>query len=228
MTAPQSKRAYLAMADRLLDAAAHIKTWAIGYQEVGLVSARDISELIKEHRPVHATYSKDLTEVAGGLRSYIIVAGQKRPQRDNPVPRQLLCLTVIRAFAKLRIHPQVLMRTNRIWARGEMRMEKNRKFILSVEDDPDTQEMLGVLVKQRGYYFQAVDNCADALRLIRDSDPAAVLLDNLLPDGNGIELCRQVRQFNKKVPIIFLSGSGFGLNRKRRWNRAQTFFSPSP
>ena len=66
------------MADRLLDAAAHIKTWAIGYQEVGLVSARDISELIKEHRPVQATYSKDLTEVAGGLRSYIIVAEKDR------------------------------------------------------------------------------------------------------------------------------------------------------
>ena len=78
MSAPQSKRAYLAMADRLLDAAAHIKTWAIGYQEVGLVSARDISELIKEHRPVQATYSKDLTEVAGGLRSYIIVAEKDR------------------------------------------------------------------------------------------------------------------------------------------------------
>ena len=78
MTAPQSKRAYLAMADRLLGAAAHIKTWAIGYQEVGLVSARDISELIKEHRPVQATYSKDLTEVAGGLRSYIIVAEKDR------------------------------------------------------------------------------------------------------------------------------------------------------
>lgn len=78
MTAPQSKRAYLAMANRLLQAAVHIKRWAIGYQEVGLVSARDISELIKEHRPVQATYSKDLTEVAGGLRSYIIVAERER------------------------------------------------------------------------------------------------------------------------------------------------------
>ena len=78
MTAPQSKRAYLAMANRLLQAAAHIKTWAIGYQEVGMISARDISELIKEHRPVQATYSKDLTEVAGGLRSYIIVAERER------------------------------------------------------------------------------------------------------------------------------------------------------
>jgi hypothetical protein len=74
MTAPQSKQAYLSMVDKLLRAAAHIKVWAVGYQEVGLASARDISELIKEHRPVRATYCKDLTEVAGGLRNYIIVA----------------------------------------------------------------------------------------------------------------------------------------------------------
>src|SRR6185295_5907384 len=73
-TIPQSKQAYLATADRLLRAAAHIRKWAIGYQESGLASAREVSDLIKEHRPVTATYSKDLTEVAGGLRNYIIVA----------------------------------------------------------------------------------------------------------------------------------------------------------
>jgi hypothetical protein len=64
-TIPQSKQAYLATADRLLRAAAHIRKWAIGYQESGLASAREVSDLIKEHRPVTATYSKDLTEVAG-------------------------------------------------------------------------------------------------------------------------------------------------------------------
>ena len=47
---------------------------AIGYQEIGLTSVAEITELIQEHRPVRATYSKDLTEVAGGLRNYIIVA----------------------------------------------------------------------------------------------------------------------------------------------------------
>jgi hypothetical protein len=73
-TVPQSKQSYLSGVDRLLRAAAHIKTWAVGYQEVGVASAREVSDLIKEHRPVTATYSKDLTEVAGGLRNYIIVA----------------------------------------------------------------------------------------------------------------------------------------------------------
>ena len=74
MAAPQSKHSYLSLVDRLLRAGAHIKTWAFHYQDVGLASAHDVSELIKDHRPVRATYSKDLTEVPGGLRNYIIVA----------------------------------------------------------------------------------------------------------------------------------------------------------
>ncbi len=72
--APQSKQAYLSGVDQLLRSASHIKTWAIGIQETGLASARDINDLIKEHRQAHTTYSKDLTEVAGGLRNYIVVA----------------------------------------------------------------------------------------------------------------------------------------------------------
>jgi hypothetical protein len=71
---PQSKHSYLVMVDELLRAAAHIRHWAIEYQEAGLASAREVSELIKEHACVRATYSKDLTEVAGGLRNYITLA----------------------------------------------------------------------------------------------------------------------------------------------------------
>jgi hypothetical protein len=75
-TPPQSKQSYLASLDRLLRPAANFRTWAVEYQEPGLATAQDIVELIKEYRPVKATYSKDVTEVAGGLRSYIIV-GEK-------------------------------------------------------------------------------------------------------------------------------------------------------
>jgi hypothetical protein len=74
LPAPQSKQAYLLRIDKLLRAAAHIKKWAVGCQEIGLVSAREINDLVKEHRSVRATYSKDVTEVAGGTRAYIIVA----------------------------------------------------------------------------------------------------------------------------------------------------------
>ena len=73
-TPPQSKQSYLATLDRLLRPAPNFKIWAVEYQEPGLATAQDIIELIKEYRTVKATYSKDVTEVAGGLRSYIVVA----------------------------------------------------------------------------------------------------------------------------------------------------------
>jgi len=70
---PQSKQSYLASIERLLRPASSFRTWAIECQEPGLADAQDIVELIKEYRPVRATYSKDVTEVAGGVRSCIIV-----------------------------------------------------------------------------------------------------------------------------------------------------------
>jgi HD domain len=76
---PQSRRSYLALIDRLLRPASHFKTWAVECHEPGLATAQDVVDLIKEHRPVRATYSKDVTEVAGGLRSYIIV-GEGSPR----------------------------------------------------------------------------------------------------------------------------------------------------
>jgi HD domain-containing protein len=75
-----SRHSYLMMVDRLLRPASHINTWAIGYQELGLATAQDVLDVIKEHRHVRATYSKDVTEVAGGLRSFIIVADKAPPR----------------------------------------------------------------------------------------------------------------------------------------------------
>ena len=75
---PQSKQSYLAILDRLFRTATNFKRWAVECQEPGLATAQDVVELIKEYRSVKATYSKDVTEVVGGLRSYIIV-GESTP-----------------------------------------------------------------------------------------------------------------------------------------------------
>ena len=85
--------------------------------------------------------------------------------------------------------------------------------VLSVEDDLDTQEMLAMLLGEQGYGFEAVGTCADALRLLREREIALVLLDNWLPDGTGVELCKQVRAFDKRLPIIFVSGSAHDNER---------------
>ncbi len=80
-TAVQSRQSYLTTIDRLLRLASQVRTWAIECQEAGLSSVQDVVELIKEYRPVRATYSKDLTEVVGGLRCCIIVA--ERPAKTR-------------------------------------------------------------------------------------------------------------------------------------------------
>jgi len=73
-TLPQSKKAYLEMVDRILLSASRIRKWAVECRDIGLASARDISDLIKTHRNIQATYSKDLTEISGGLRNYVMVS----------------------------------------------------------------------------------------------------------------------------------------------------------
>jgi hypothetical protein len=72
-TRPQSKKAYLEMVDRILVSASRIRKWAVECRDIGLASARDISDLLKTHRAIQATYSKDLTEVPGGLRNYLMI-----------------------------------------------------------------------------------------------------------------------------------------------------------
>lgn len=77
---PQSRQAYLASVARLLRLASHFRTWAIECQESGLATLEDVRKLIKEYRPVRATYTKDVTEVAGGLVSHIIVGEKPSPR----------------------------------------------------------------------------------------------------------------------------------------------------
>jgi two-component system, OmpR family, response regulator VicR len=93
-------------------------------------------------------------------------------------------------------------------------MSNSSSVVLCVEDDVDTQEMMRVMVGGWGYGFEVAGTGAEALRLIQERELAAVLLDNSLPDCTGIQLCRQVRLFDARLPIIFLSGSAHDDERQ--------------
>ncbi|HKY05522.1 MAG TPA: response regulator [Blastocatellia bacterium] len=93
-------------------------------------------------------------------------------------------------------------------------MNDGTALVLCVEDDLDTQDLLRVVLQDRGCRFEAVGSCADALVSIRGKDISVLLLDNQLPDGSGIELCQQVRQIDVDIPIIFLSGSAHDDERE--------------
>lgn len=76
--------------------------------------------------------------------------------------------------------------------------------ILIVDDEPTLQRMVGEILKQAGYETVGALSCEQALERFRAAAPDAVLLDVMLPDGDGFSLFGQLREI-RDVPVLFLS-----------------------
>jgi len=79
--------------------------------------------------------------------------------------------------------------------------------ILIVEDEPANVALLSYVVEQGGYAVRVAACGTAALALIEDEPPALILLDLMLPDTNGIEVCRVVKNDPRfqSIPIIVLT-----------------------
>jgi DNA-binding response OmpR family regulator len=77
--------------------------------------------------------------------------------------------------------------------------------LLLVDDEPEVLAMLDTLLRQEGFdQIRTVLTAADALTVAQDFAPQAVLLDVMLPDGDGFGLFSQLRR-QADVPVLFLS-----------------------
>jgi DNA-binding response OmpR family regulator/anti-sigma regulatory factor (Ser/Thr protein kinase) len=78
--------------------------------------------------------------------------------------------------------------------------------ILVVEDDPDIQQVLTELLTSFNYHVLATDLGRAAIDLIEHEIVDLVVLDLMLPDIDGFEVCRQIRQnFGTAIPIVMLT-----------------------
>ncbi len=77
------------------------------------------------------------------------------------------------------------------------------KRILLVEDDPDLAAGLLFALKEEGYETKHAANKREACNLLNEPFDLAVL-DVMLPDGSGFDLCREIRQ-RSDMPILFLT-----------------------
>lgn len=76
--------------------------------------------------------------------------------------------------------------------------------LLVIDDDTAVTDLLSLLLRSQGFEVFATNNSTDGLNMIREIQPNLVVLDLMMPEMDGWEVCRAVRQFSQ-VPIIILS-----------------------
>src|SRR3954468_20812416 len=91
-------------------------------------------------------------------------------------------------------------------------MRTGRRTVLLVEDEPSITEPLEEALVREGFDTRATATAVEALQLARSADPDLVLLDVMLPDGSGFDVCRELRQ-SSQVPIIMLTARGDEADR---------------
>jgi DNA-binding response OmpR family regulator len=91
-------------------------------------------------------------------------------------------------------------------------MPAGRRTILMVEDEQSITVPLSEALQREGFDTQVTGTVREALELTDRTLPDLVLLDVMLPDGSGYDVCRRLRE-RSRVPIIMLTARGEETDR---------------
>ncbi len=80
-------------------------------------------------------------------------------------------------------------------------------LVLVVEDEPEMRKFIRATLTSRGYRLLEAERASEGMQLLTSHNPDLVLLDLGLPDSDGIDLTRQLREWSR-VPVIVLSARG--------------------
>lgn len=84
--------------------------------------------------------------------------------------------------------------------------------LLVIDDDPATGAIVSSLVDRTLVDVQDAGNAGDGWRALNDCPPDVLVLDNILPDGRGLELLARSRLFDPRLPVIFVTAEGTSGN----------------
>lgn len=82
---------------------------------------------------------------------------------------------------------------------------RDAPLILLVEDSWEIQRVNSRMLTRRGYRVESAMTLAEARDRLRASPPDLVVLDILLPDGDGLDFCAELRALRAEMPILFLT-----------------------
>ncbi len=95
-----------------------------------------------------------------------------------------------------------------------MAIKKSREVrILMIEDDVRLAEMLRTYLREAGYTVALAEDGARGLRHLEQQTYDLVLLDLMLPDADGLDVCRSIRQTQRLLPVIMITARGETMDR---------------
>ena len=92
-------------------------------------------------------------------------------------------------------------------------MSQPKCKVLFIDDHEDTSEMLSLLLAHEDYDVMTAGSIREAIELTKTNEFDLFVLDKHLPDGSGVDLCKQLNELSPDVPCIFYTGDAYAVHR---------------
>jgi two-component system OmpR family response regulator len=79
------------------------------------------------------------------------------------------------------------------------------RHLLIVDDEENLRSMLAAALRHHGFTVTAAANGREALRIVAEARPDLVVLDVMMPELDGFEVCRRLRADGDRTPVVFLT-----------------------
>jgi DNA-binding response OmpR family regulator len=100
--------------------------------------------------------------------------------------------------------------------------------VLYIEDHEDTRELITLVLEQKSFEVVTGATIASGVALAGSQDFDLYLLDSWLPDGSGLDLCKEIRKFDKATPILFYSAAAYEADRELALNSGAQAYLVKP
>lgn len=92
-------------------------------------------------------------------------------------------------------------------------MKEHTPQILVVDDDPEIRKLLARYIEGQAFRVLLASSCGELRRSIATHEVDLIVLDVMLPDGSGLDLCRDLRAERNTIPIILLTALKEDIDR---------------
>lgn len=80
-----------------------------------------------------------------------------------------------------------------------------RLKVLIVDDEPDFLKLMGTRIESWGYDVIKASSGKEGIDAVKSESPNVVILDYMMPDMDGVEVLKEVRRIDKKIPVIMFT-----------------------